>query len=54
MSTLAKPWLQNYDTDVPHEISIPEITLVDLLAEAVNRFGDAVCTIYEGETLPRN
>ena len=30
-----QPWLSHYDKGVPHEIDIPELSLVDLLDQAV-------------------
>jgi long-chain acyl-CoA synthetase len=44
-----KPWFANYDEGVPREISIPNISLVDLLHEAVLKFGDSTCTICGSE-----
>lgn len=46
-----KPWLSHYDPGVPAEITIPEISLVKLLQDAICSFGTSVCTIYEDETL---
>lgn len=34
-----RPWLEHYATDVPHEIEEPTQTLVDLIDDAVARFG---------------
>ena len=51
MSVKTKPWHAHYDPGVPAEMNIPGITLVDLLQEAVERFGSSVCTIHEGESL---
>ncbi len=51
MTRTNKPWLSHYDPAVPAEISIPDISLVKLLKDAVDSFGSSVCTIYEGETL---
>jgi len=44
-----KPWFAHYDDGVPREISIPRISLVDLLHEAVHKFGDSTCTICDSE-----
>ncbi|MDF1520060.1 MAG: long-chain fatty acid--CoA ligase [Brevefilum sp.] len=44
-----KPWFAHYDDGVPREISIPRISLVDLLHEAVHKFGDSTCTICGSE-----
>ena len=46
-----KPWLKHYDDGVPAEIEIPDISLVDLFDQAVVRYGNSVCTIYEEEML---
>ncbi len=46
-----KPWLEHYDPEIPAEIDIPEISLVDLFNWAVNNYGDDICTIYGGESL---
>lgn len=46
-----KPWLSMYDEEVPAEIDIPELSLVDLLKQAVQAYGDKTCTIYEGQSL---
>jgi long-chain acyl-CoA synthetase len=49
MSMLNKPWLAHYDQGVPAEIDIPDISLVDLLEEAVKAYGSDTCLIY-GQT----
>ncbi len=46
-----KPWLAHYDENVPAEIEIPNLSLVDLLRSAVHEAGESICTIFEGETL---
>ncbi len=51
MNIVRKPWLSHYDPGVPAEISIPDISLVTLLKNAVESFGSSVCTVYAGETL---
>ncbi len=33
-----RPWLAHYDVGVPESIDVPEISLVDLLAQSVERF----------------
>lgn len=37
-------------TEVPREITVPEITVPDLLADAAQRFGDRVATDFLGQT----
>ena len=51
MNPQLKPWLQHYDPGVPAEIAIPNITLVDMLNEAVKLYGASTCTLYQGESL---
>ncbi|MDY6873970.1 MAG: long-chain fatty acid--CoA ligase [Chloroflexota bacterium] len=41
-----KPWLKHYDRGVPAEIDIPDVSLVDLLADAVEAYGSETCLIY--------
>lgn len=47
----SKPWLSMYDEGVPAMIDIPELSLVDLLNQAVREYGDCTCTIYEEQSL---
>jgi len=42
----SKPWLKRYDPGVPAEITIPAMSLVDLLAQSVEQFGDSTCIIH--------
>ncbi|MFW9865756.1 MAG: long-chain fatty acid--CoA ligase [Candidatus Thorarchaeota archaeon] len=35
----AKPWLEHYDDDVPHEVDIPEMNIYELLDNSTNEFG---------------
>ncbi|MCB2202545.1 long-chain fatty acid--CoA ligase [bacterium] len=49
MGKTIKPWLAHYDRGVPEEISIPNISLVDLLADAVETYGKETCLIH-GQT----
>lgn len=51
MTDKRKPWLANYDEGVPKTIDIPNISLVDLFKEAVEKYGRSVCTIYGDEEL---
>lgn len=46
-----KPWLSHYDVGVPEVLQIPDLSLVDLFKSAARESGDAICTIYEGDTL---
>ncbi len=43
-----RPWLAHYDVGVPESIDVPEISLVDLLAQSVERFGSKTCIIQDG------
>lgn len=51
MTTTNKPWLAMYDKLVPPEIEIPDISLVNLFKQAVHRYCDSTCIIYENEQL---
>ncbi len=42
-----KPWLSHYDKGIPNEIDIPKLTLVDLLDQAVEKFGHSPCIVEE-------
>ncbi|QRN83908.1 long-chain fatty acid--CoA ligase [Chloroflexota bacterium] len=44
-----RPWLAHYDEGVPESIDVPEITLVDLLTQSVERFGSSTCIIHNGK-----
>lgn len=44
----SKPWFKRYDPGVPAEITIPAMSLVDLLAQSVEQFGDSTCIIHGG------
>lgn len=46
-----KPWLTHYDQGVPQEITIPNISLVELFKSAVRNYSDSTCIIYQGESL---
>jgi len=46
-----KPWLSHYDKGVPSEIDIPNISLVDLFNQAVAKYGESTCTIYQDKEL---
>ncbi len=52
--SLQRPWLTHYDPGVPEKIEIPDISLVDLFQGAVDRFGEKICTIYQGQSLTYN
>jgi long-chain acyl-CoA synthetase len=51
MSITNKPWLAHYDQGVPPGIDIPDISLVDLLEEAVEAYGNAACLTYAGRSM---
>ena len=48
MTQQNKPWLSHYDSGVPVEIDIPNLSLVDLLQQAVQLFGKSTCIISNG------
>jgi long-chain acyl-CoA synthetase len=45
-----RPWLNSYAPDVPHDVLLPEGSLVDLLEESANRFPDNVALEFFGAT----
>lgn len=47
----SKPWVTMYDEGVQAMIDIPDLSLVDMLNQAVQNHGDRTCTIYEGQSL---
>lgn len=48
MNYLDKPWLAHYDQGVPATVDIPAISLVDLFANSVEKFGQSTCVIQDG------
>jgi len=49
-----RPWFTHYDAGVPKEITIPNITLVDLFDNAVQKYGEKIFTICESESKTYN
>ena len=47
----SKPWVSMYDDGVQTMIDIPDLSLVDMLTQAVQNHGKSTCTIYEGQSL---
>ncbi len=45
-----RPWFAHYDTGVPREINLPNISLVDLFQSAVNEYADKTCIVYGSES----
>lgn len=48
MSRKNKPWLSHYDPSVPLEIDVPDLSLVDLFTQAVSRYSEHTCVIFNG------
>ena len=46
-----KPWLSHYDEGVPAKIDLPDVSLVDVFKDAVDRYGDATCLIFHDESM---
>ena len=42
-----RPWLDQYDPGVPHNIDFPEQTLIDLLAQAALHSPKSTCIIHQ-------
>ena len=51
MDEKIKPWLSNYDEGVPAKIDLPDVSLVDVFKDAVDRYGDATCLIFHDESM---
>jgi long-chain acyl-CoA synthetase len=45
-----RPWLTSYAPDVPHDVVLPEGSLVDLVEESANRFPENVALEFFGAT----
>jgi len=45
-----RPWLHSYAPDVPHDVVLPEGSLVDLVDESANRFPENVALEFFGAT----
>ena len=43
-----RPWLAHYAHDVPHDIEVPTQTLVDMIDDAVRRFGNRTALEFFG------
>ena len=46
-----KPWLSHYDEGVPAKIDLPDVSLVDVFKDAVDRYRDATCLIFHDESI---
>ena len=45
-----RPWLQNYASDVPATVEVPDQSLIDLLETSASRFGSTVALDFYGST----
>lgn len=48
---VSKPWLQNYDSQVPAHLTYPTHALHDFLRISAQRFPDHLCTIFQDQVL---
>ena len=48
---MSKPWLRFYDADVPAELTIPPLTLPDLLNRAAENYPGQTATVFMGGRL---
>jgi long-chain acyl-CoA synthetase len=46
-----KPWLAHYDDGVPHSIEYPNVNLVQMFEETVQKYPDSPCTFFKGATI---
>jgi long-chain acyl-CoA synthetase len=42
-----KPWTLHYDAHVPFLLTYPQISIIDLFNESIQKFPDNICLIYE-------
>lgn len=42
------PWLKSYDPQVPHHLSYPPVTVVNMLERAARAYPHKTCTIFKG------
>lgn len=49
-ATADRPWVSSYADGVPHDVDIPDGSLVDLLHEAADRFGPGIALDFFGAT----
>lgn len=47
----SRPWHKNYDEGVPITLDYPDIPSYVLLEQAAEKYGDKVCTIFNGATI---
>jgi long-chain acyl-CoA synthetase len=48
---MKKPWLKQYDRDVPLSLTYPETTVHAFLQKAAQKFPDRHCTVYQDKVL---
>ncbi len=48
---MKKPWLKQYDRDVPLSLTYPETTVHAFLQKAAQKFPDRHCTVYQDKAL---
>jgi len=48
---LSKPWLKSYPEEVPAQIDIPEISVPDLFAQIVEKYGSRPALIFYGKKI---
>lgn len=46
-----KPWLKNYDADVPHSVEIPAQPVHQYLVDAAQKQPDATAVLFKGKTI---
>ncbi len=48
---MEKPWLHHYEAHVPRSISIPDLTIAEVFAQAVRDYADSTALIYFGRRM---
>jgi long-chain acyl-CoA synthetase len=48
MNYLDKPWTKNYPEDVPHDVEVPEITVPQLIDDAIKKYSKETAILFYG------
>jgi len=46
-----RPWLESYDPEVPHHLSYPPITVIQVLEETAQKYPLKTCTLFKGTAI---
>ncbi|GFZ89004.1 hypothetical protein GCM10010978_30570 [Compostibacillus humi] len=51
---MGKPWLNHYPEHIRREIEVPDLSLPEMLTEAIHRYGDQSAIYFYGEEITYN